>query len=65
MKFFYLVNSGSQILSSICQWNSVKLLRGLYSDFDKPSSYKNKLKFIDSPLSFIVFFQKSEVHFYR
>ena len=42
MKFFYSMILGSKIWSSICRWNSVKLLHVLYSDFDACVNHKSK-----------------------
>ena len=42
MKFFYSMIFGSQIWSSLCQWNSLKLLHVLYSDFNARVNHKSK-----------------------
>ena len=54
---FYSMIFGSQIWSSICQGNRVKLLFGLYSDSDTRVNHKKRLQITLPPLS--------EVHFYK
>ena len=43
MNYFYSMIFGSSIWSSICWWNSLKLLHVLYSDFHARVKHKNKL----------------------
>ena len=67
MKYFDSMIFGNQIWSSICKWNSLKLLYVLYSDFDARVKHKNKPHFIVHCFAaqICLLFEKSKVHFYK
>ena len=44
---------GSQIWSSLCQWNSLKLLHVLYSDFNARVNHKSKPYLTALALNFV------------
>ena len=63
MKYLYSMTFGSQIWSSICYWNSLKLLHVLYSDFEACVKHKNKPYLTVLPFRFVFCLREAKYTF--